>query len=87
MENGEDSGEETPVPFGTFRPVERRALIACAFASGCTLLMPQEFIGAGISFTLALALYLWHRRRSKKEAQLPSLESLPLGSASALTNK
>lgn len=69
-----DAEAEPPVPFGTFRPSERRALIGCAFAAGCILLMPQELIGAGISFGLALALTAWHLVRSRREraASLPA---------------
>jgi len=81
-----DSDEEPAVPFGTFRPSERRALISCAFASGCILLMPQEIIGALISFALAGGLGLWHWRRSKREAApiaaLPA-ETQPVSAPSA----
>ncbi len=59
---------DTSVPFGTFRPGERRALIGCAFASGCICLMPQELAGAAISFAIAGALGVWHIRKSKREA-------------------
>lgn len=62
-----DSDSERPVPFGTFRPEERRALAACAFAAGCILLMPGELAGAAIAFVLAAALGVWHWRRSKRE--------------------
>lgn len=58
---------ELPVPFGTFRPSERRALAGCAFAAGCILLMPGELIGSGIAFALAGALGVWHWRRSRRE--------------------
>lgn len=63
-----DSDADPSVPFGTFRPGERRALIGCAFASGCICLMPQELAGAAISFVIAGALGVWHLRRSKREA-------------------
>lgn len=67
-EAGADDGEGATVPFGTFRPTERRALIGCAFASMCILLLPQELVGAGISLLVAIALFVWHRVRSKREA-------------------
>ncbi|MBK8258993.1 MAG: hypothetical protein IPK82_40830 [Polyangiaceae bacterium] len=59
--------EQAPVPFGTFRPSERRAMIGCAFASGCICLMPGEIVGALISFAIAGILLFWHLRRSKRE--------------------
>ncbi|MEZ4307764.1 MAG: hypothetical protein R3F14_06915 [Polyangiaceae bacterium] len=66
-----DSEAEPPVPFGTFRPTERRALIGCAFAAGCILLMPGELVGAGICFVLAGAFTVWHLVRSKRERARP----------------
>lgn len=69
QQSGADDGEGATVPFGTFRPTERRALIGCAFASMCMLLLPQELMGAGISLLVAIALFIWHRVRSKREAR------------------
>lgn len=80
-----ESDEEPAVPFGTFRPSERRALIGCAFASGCLLMMPQELIGAMISFALAGVLGLWHWRRSKREAaQIQGPSPAPATTAAAV---
>jgi hypothetical protein len=62
-----DPEAEQPVPFGTFRPSERRAMIGCAFAAGCILLMPGEVVGALICFGLAGGFGIWHLRRSKRE--------------------
>lgn len=76
MDSGDD---EAPVPFGTFRPIERLSLIGCAFAAGCICLMPQELAGAGIAFALSGVLALWHRRRSKQERA--AAEGAPRGQA------
>ncbi len=62
---GQDEG--TGVPFGTIRPSERVALIFCAFAAMCVLLLPGELVGAGICAALAIGLFFWHRARSKRE--------------------
>lgn len=62
-----DGEQEAIVPFGTFRPSERRALIGCAFAAGCILLMPQELIGAAIAFAAAGGFTVWHLVRSHRE--------------------
>lgn len=62
-----DSREEAPVPFGTLRPSERRALIGCAFAAMCFLLLPGELAGAGICAALAIGLFAWHHVRTKRE--------------------
>lgn len=62
-----DEGEESPVPFGTLRPSERRALIGCAFAAGCICLMPKELAGAAIAFALSGLLGAWHLRKSGVE--------------------
>lgn len=62
---GQDEG--TDVPFGTLRPSERVALILCAFAAMCVLLLPGELAGAGICAALAIGLLLWHRVRTKRE--------------------
>lgn len=64
-----DSEDEAPVPFGTLRPGERRALIGCAFAAGCICLMPQELAGAAIAFSVAGLLGVWHVRKSKRERE------------------
>lgn len=67
-----DTDTEAPVPFGTFRPSERRAMIGCAFASGCICLMPQELAGAAVSFLATGILVIWHLRRSRRERSGPS---------------
>ncbi len=66
-----DSESEPPVPFGTFRPSERRAMVSCAFAAGCILLMPGELAGALVAFLLAGALGVWHLRRTRRERPVP----------------
>lgn len=58
---------ETLVPFGVFRPEERRAMIGCAFAAGCICVMPREMAGAAISFALAGLLGLWHLLALRRE--------------------
>jgi hypothetical protein len=78
--------DEGQVPFGTFRPSERRALIGCAFAAGCIQLMPGEVIGAGITFLLAIALYVWHAVRSKRERASGKPQDLMLAAQNALEN-
>lgn len=72
-----DTDDEAPVPFGTLRPGERRALIGCAFAAGCICLMPQQLAGAAIAFVVAGALGVWHVRRSKREEQQARGATLP----------
>lgn len=67
MDIAPDSGQDAAVPFGTFRPGERRALIGCSFAAMCILLMPQEFAGSGICLLLTVGLYVWHRRKTRRE--------------------
>lgn len=62
-----DTESEPPVPFGTFRPSERRVMTGCAFAAGCILLMPGELAGALICFALAGILGAVHLRKSKRE--------------------
>ncbi len=62
-----DESDETPAPFGTLRPSERRALIGCAFAAGCICLMPKELAGAAIAFAVAGLLGVWHLWRSRAE--------------------
>jgi hypothetical protein len=78
-----DSAEPSPLPFGTFRPSERRALIGCAFASGCILLMPGELIGSMLCFVLAGILGLWHARRSKRERAETQAKAAAAGLAKA----
>jgi hypothetical protein len=73
----ESEPSETPVPFGTFRPTERRAMIGCAFAAGCILLMPQELAGALVAFVLTGALGGWHLWRSKQERAAAEKAALP----------
>jgi hypothetical protein len=80
-----DTGE-AQVPFGTFRPSERRALIGCAFAAGCIQLMPGEVIGAGIAFLLSGSLYVWHLVRSRRERANAGPQSLALEGHDALEN-
>jgi hypothetical protein len=58
-----DTESEPPVPFGTFRPSERRAMASCAFAAGCILLMPGEIVSALLCFALAGGVGIWHLRR------------------------
>lgn len=72
-----DSREEAPVPFGTLRPSERRALIGCAFAAMCILLLPGELAGAGISAALAIGLFVWHHVRTKREKAAAEAASPP----------
>jgi len=67
VSSDEDHDDNAPVPFGTFRPSERRAMIGSAFAAGCVCLMPGELAGAAICFVLTGALWIWHLRRSRKE--------------------
>jgi hypothetical protein len=67
-----DTESPPTVPFGTFLPSERRAMIGCAFAAGCIVLMPGELVGALVAFLLAGGLGLWHLRRSKEERALAS---------------
>lgn len=62
-----DSDDEAPVPFGTLRPTERRALIGCSFAAGCICLMPQQLAAAAIAFAVAAILGVWHVRKSRRE--------------------
>ncbi|MDC0680413.1 hypothetical protein [Sorangium atrum] len=42
---------------------ERLALASCAFASGCILLAPREWISSGLALVLAAVLFGWHLRR------------------------
>jgi len=67
--------DEAPVPFGTLRPGERRALIGCAFAAGCICLMPQQLAAAAIAFVVAGLLGVWHLRRSKREEEQASKDA------------
>lgn len=72
---GQDEG--TGVPFGTLRPSERVALILCAFAAMCVLLLPGELAGAGICAALAIGLTVWHRIRNKRERAAAPQEMPP----------
>lgn len=48
-------------------PTERKALAASAFVAGCLLLLPRQWVSAGLAFALSIALLAWHLTRSKKE--------------------
>ncbi|WP_437508508.1 hypothetical protein [Sorangium sp. So ce1099] len=41
---------------------ERLTLATCAFVAGCILLAPREWVSAGISLAIAVALFAWHLR-------------------------
>jgi hypothetical protein len=82
-----DVDDEAPVPFGTLRPTERRALIGCAFAAGCICLMPQQLAGAAIAFALSGLLAVWHlwktraERRAEEKAAAARGATEPAGGA------
>jgi membrane protein implicated in regulation of membrane protease activity len=48
---------------------ERRVLSACAFTAGCLLLLPRQWVSAGVAFALALGIFVWHVARSRKESE------------------
>ncbi len=78
-----DGSEEPPVPFGTLRPSERRALIGCAFAAMCILLLPGELAGAGICAALAIGLFVWHHIRTKREKATAEAAARPAAEATS----
>jgi hypothetical protein len=57
-------------------PTERRTLALCAFAGGCILLGPRQWVSAIVCFALAAGLYALHRRALARErAPAPSQTS------------
>jgi len=84
---GVDTESEPPVPFGTFRPSERRVMTGCAFAAGCILLMPGELAGALICFALAGILGVVHLRKSKRERAALAAKTAPAAAETAAAQR
>ncbi|WP_050429609.1 hypothetical protein [Chondromyces crocatus] len=52
---------------------ERRALIGSALSASTLLLLPRQWVSAGMAAALTVALYVWHQvRTSKEEAASPA---------------
>lgn len=66
--DGNEEGDVRPMPEAPNAPEapdaeERLALASCAFAAGCILLAPREWISSGLALALAAVLFGWHLRR------------------------